>query len=119
MADNKITRHQTGLAAILAAESLLMLLLAGCTNDPAKSAAPAAPTLAVRVVRVEARPLEIGVDVTGSLVSSVAVDVKTEFAGRLGTLLKQEGDRVSRGELVAQLEDGNARLSVGQARAAL
>jgi len=119
MADTQITRHQTGLAAILAAESLLMLLLAGCTNDPAKSAAPAAPTLAVRVVRVEARPLEIGVDVTGSLVSSVAVDVKTEFAGRLGTLLKQEGDRVSRGELVAQLEDGNARLSVGQARAAL
>ena len=119
MADNRIAQHRKDFAAILAVESLLLLLIAGCTNDRPKSAAPAAPTLAVRVVRVEAGPLEIGVDVTGSLVSSVAVDVKTEFAGRLGTLLKQEGDRVSRGELVAQLEDGNARLSVGQARAAL
>ncbi len=119
MADNRITQHQRGLAAIVAAESFLLLLLAGCTNDPARSAAPAAPSLAVRVVRAEARPLELGVDVTGSLVSSVAVDVKTEFAGRLVSLLKQEGDRVSRGELIAQLEDVNARLSVGQARAAL
>lgn len=118
MADNKITRHRMGLAAILVMGLLLLLLPAGCTNDPAKSAAPAAPTLAVRVVRVEARPLELGVEITGSLVSSVAVDVKTEFAGRLVSLLKQEGDRVSRGELVAQLEDVNARLSVGQARAA-
>jgi len=118
MADDKITRHGIGLAAILVVGLLLLLLPAGCTNDPAKSAAPAAPSLAVRVVRVESRPLELGVEVTGSLVSSVAVDVKTEFAGRLVSLLKQEGDRVSRGELVAQLEDVNARLSVGQARAA-
>ena len=119
MADNRGPKHPTSLTAILVAESLLFLLLAGCTNDPAKSAAPAAPTLAVRVVRAEARPLELGVDVTGSLVSSVAVDVKTEFAGRLVSLLKQEGDRVSRGELIAQLEEVNARLSVGQARASL
>lgn len=119
MADNRGPKHPTSLTAILAAESLLFLLLAGCTNDPAKSAAPAAPSLAVRVVRAEARPLDLGVDVTGSLVSSVAVDVKTEFAGRLVSLLKQEGDRVSRGELIAQLEEVNARLSVGQARASL
>ncbi|MGH6719285.1 MAG: efflux RND transporter periplasmic adaptor subunit, partial [Alphaproteobacteria bacterium] len=119
MADNRITQHRTYLAAMVAAESLLFLLLPACTNDPAKSAAPTAASLAVRVVRVEARPLELGVDVTGSLVSSVAVDVKTEFAGRLVSLFKQEGDRVSRGELIAQLEDVDARLSVGQARAAM
>lgn len=119
MADNRIVQPRIDLTAILAIESLLLLLLAGCANNPAKSAAPATPSLAVRVVRVEARPLELGVDVTGSLVSSVAVDIKTEFAGRLVSLLKQEGERVNRGELVGQLEDVNARLSVGQARAAL
>lgn len=119
MADNRSVQYRIELPAILAVASLLLLLPAGCSNNPAKSAAPAAPTLAVRVVRVEARPLELGVEVTGSLVSSVAVDVKTEFAGRLVSLLKQEGDRVNRGELVAQLEDVNARLSVGQAHAAL
>lgn len=118
MADNRFTQNRAALAA-LAAGWLWFLMLPACTNDPAKSAAPAARSLAVRVVRIEPRPLEIGVDITGSLVSSVAVDVKTEFAGRPVSLLKQEGDRVSRGELVAQLEDVNARISVGQARAAL
>ncbi len=119
MADNRIVQHRKSLTAALVAGLVNVLLSSGCANDPPKSAAAAAPPLAVRVVRAEARPLELGVDVTGSLASSVAVDVKTEFAGRLVSLLKQEGDRVSRGELVAQLEDVNARLSVGQARAAL
>jgi RND family efflux transporter MFP subunit len=76
-------------------------------------------SIAVRVVRVEPQPLDETIDVTGSLVSSVAVDAKTEFAGRVVSMLKQEGDRVSKGELVAQLEDVNARLSVQQARANL
>ncbi|MFB3923066.1 MAG: efflux RND transporter periplasmic adaptor subunit [Terriglobia bacterium] len=119
MGDSRFNRHRTLLAAALVPGWLLTVLFSGCANDPAKSAAPVAHSLAVRVVRVEPRPLELGVDVTGSLVSSVAVDVKTEFAGRLISLLKKDGDRVSRGELIAQLEDVNARLSLGQARAAL
>jgi RND family efflux transporter MFP subunit len=69
------------------------------------------------VVRVEPQPLEETLDVTGSLVSSVAVDVKTQFAGRLVALLKQEGDRVQKGELLATLEETDARLALGQARA--
>jgi RND family efflux transporter MFP subunit len=73
----------------------------------------------VRVVRVEPQPLEEALDVTGSLVSSVAVDVKTQFAGRLSTLLKQEGDRVAKGELLAGLEETDARLALGQARATM
>lgn len=119
MAENRILQHRMSLAATLAVALLSLLLLAACTSDPAKPAATATASLAVRVVRVEARPLELSVDVTGSLVSSVAVDVKTEFAGRLVSLLKQEGDRVSRGELIAQMEEANAKLSVGQARATL
>jgi RND family efflux transporter MFP subunit len=119
MAEKRILQHRRSLAADLALVLLSLLLLAACTSDPARPAATATASLAVRVVRVEARPLELGVDVTGSLVSSVAVDVKTEFAGRLISLLKQEGDRVSRGELVAQMEEVSAKLSVGQARATL
>jgi RND family efflux transporter MFP subunit len=92
--------------------------LAGCSKENAKSAA-ASSSVPVRVVQVEARPLDEMLDVTGSLVSSVAVDVKTEFAGRLVAMLKQEGDRVRKGELLAQLEEVNARLAAGQARANL
>ncbi|MBZ5513809.1 MAG: efflux RND transporter periplasmic adaptor subunit [Acidobacteriia bacterium] len=94
------------------------LLTAACSKQTAKSIATA-PTLAVRAVRVEPRPLDVAVEVTGSVVSSVAVDVKTEFAGRLVTMLKREGDAVTQGEWLAQLDDTNARLSLGQARASL
>lgn len=90
-----------------------------CTSDAAKPAANVAPALAVHVARVQVQPLDKTLDTTGSLVSSVAVDVKTEFAGRVAAMLKQEGERVRQGELVARLDDLNARLAVGQAQATL
>jgi RND family efflux transporter MFP subunit len=96
-----------------------LVWFSACSKDPRQSAATAPVAIAVRVARVEPQPLDETIDVTGSLVSSVAVDAKTEFAGRVVSMLKQEGDRVSKGELVAQLEDVNARLSVQQARANL
>ncbi len=101
-----------GLAAALTGFS-------ACTRENAKSAPIAAPALAVRAVRVDSHPLDLKLDVTGSLVSSVAVDVKTEFAGRVALMLKQEGDRVSQGERIAQLEPTNSQLAVNQARANL
>lgn len=104
------------------AAALLLLpglgLFPACSKDSAGPAA-APVSVPVRTARVEARPLDITLDITGSLVSSVALDVKTEFAGRLVAMRKQEGDRVSRGELVAQLDEVDARLSVAQARANL
>jgi len=102
----------TGLLAAL-------LLVAGCSKQDSRLAAAASVPLAVRVFRVEPRPLEVSLNISGSLVSSVAVDVKTEFAGRIASMLKAEGDRVCHGELLAQLEDVSARLSVAQARANL
>ncbi len=108
------------LALILAAfAALSLLILAACSSESAKPAGNQVTALAMQAVRVQPRPLDRTLDITGSLVSSVAVDVKTEFAGRLLAMLKQEGDRVSKGELVASLDDVNARLAVGQARAAL
>jgi len=71
------------------------------------------------MIQLEPRMLEEYVEVTGSLISSVAVDVKTEFAGRVIALRKQEGEPVREGELLAQLDDTNARLSMGQAQANL
>jgi membrane fusion protein (multidrug efflux system) len=111
-------RRRVGLMLALGAGLISGLGLSACSNEAARSTA-ATPSLTVRVVRVEPRPLEETLEVTGSLVSSVAVDVKTQFAGRLVTLLKQEGDRVQKGELLAGLEETDARLALGQARATL
>ena len=68
------TKHQwSGVVSTLAAGAGLLssLLLVACSNEAAKPVA--APSLAVRVVQVEPRPLEEAQDITGSLVSSMAV----------------------------------------------
>jgi RND family efflux transporter MFP subunit len=117
MITRRTERARAARLAGLGAALTAALVAAACSKEAAKPAA--APALQVQTVRVEPRPLDLAVDITGSLVSSVAVDVKTEFAGRLVAMLKEEGDAVTKGELLAQLEDTNARLSLGQMRAAL
>jgi membrane fusion protein (multidrug efflux system) len=96
---------------------LPLLLTLACTKGPAGPTA--APTLSVKVVKVEARPLDETIDISGSLVSSVAVDVKTEVAGRVVAMRKLEGDRVRQGELLAELNSETPRLAVAQAHANL
>jgi len=117
MAEIKHPRFRAVPALALGGGLLSALLLAACSKEAAKPTA--APSLAVRVVRIQPRPLEEALDITGSLVSATAVDVKTRFAGRLVTLLKQQGDRVQKGELLAGLEETDARLALNQARATL
>jgi membrane fusion protein (multidrug efflux system) len=95
-----------------------LLLFASCFKQNVGTPGETTP-VTVSVIRVEPRPLDVTLDITGSLVSSVAVDVKTEFSGRIIFMLKQEGDRVSKGELLAQLDDVNAKLAVAQTRANL
>jgi membrane fusion protein (multidrug efflux system) len=112
-----LTARWTG--AVAAALLAGLAWFSACSKDPTGRAAARPVSIAVRVARVEPQRLNETLDITGSLLSSVAVDVKTEFAGRVVSLLKQEGDQVSKGELLAQLEDVNARLSVQQARANL
>ncbi len=114
------TRRSRGvrtLASVAIAAGLM--LSSGCSSENAKSASNPTAALTVRVARIQTQPLDRTLDTTGSLVSSVAVGVKTEFPGRLVAMLKQEGDRVSQGEMIAQLDEVNARLASGQARAAL
>ncbi|MBI1982791.1 MAG: efflux RND transporter periplasmic adaptor subunit [Acidobacteria bacterium] len=96
----------------------LVLFSAACSSEAARPTAAPTP-LAVRVVRVGPRPLEKALDITGSLVSSVAVDVKTQFAGRVIQMLRQEGDRVRKGELLALIDETDAKLALAQARASL
>jgi RND family efflux transporter MFP subunit len=117
MAEIKHPRFRVVPVLALGGGLLSALLLAACSKEAAKPTA--APSLAVRVVRIQPRPLEEALDITGSLVSATAVDVKTRFAGRLVTLLKQQGDRVQKGELLAGLEETDARLALNQARATL
>jgi RND family efflux transporter MFP subunit len=106
--------------AALVVPIVLILTSSGCSRETASAKTEnAAPMLSVKTVRVEPRPVEQLVEITGNLVSAVTVDVKTEVPGRLVSLLKDEGDYVGKGEIVARLDDSNAILGVRQAEANL
>jgi RND family efflux transporter MFP subunit len=107
---------RTALAITLAS----LAFTAGCSRSAAtaKEETPP-PPLSVRVVQLQAAPLEERVEITGNLVSAVTVEVKTEVPGRLTKMLKEEGDYVREGELVAQMDESNELLRVEQAEANL
>lgn len=101
---------------------LLILTLgpAACTRgrDPVSSATQAqAPE--VRVVYPETFTLESSIPITGSLLSTVQVDVATEHAGRLVVAPPREGEAVTKGQVLARLDDTRQRLEVQQSRAAV
>lgn len=111
--------NRRALWAALLAPAALLLLAPGCSKETAAKTETVAPPLPVKITRVEPRPVEQLVEITGNLVSAVTVDVKTEVPGRLVSLLKDEGDFVGKGELVARLDDSNPILGVRQAEANL
>lgn len=94
------------------------LMSAACSRQAAPPV-EAAAAVSVRAVRLEPQPLEEYLEITGSLVSPAAVDIKTKVAGRVMRLLKEEGQPVRAGELLAQMEETDARLALDQARANL
>ncbi|MFN8059351.1 MAG: efflux RND transporter periplasmic adaptor subunit [Vicinamibacterales bacterium] len=58
------------------------------------------------------------VTVVGNLIGAATVEVVSRVAGRLDSVNVQLGDRVSRGETIAKVEDNEIRQQVAQAEAA-
>jgi RND family efflux transporter MFP subunit len=92
------------------------VLLAGCRQQQAQTAAPAAPpVVSVSVAKVTEQAFLSTVAVTGTLVSTTRVDVKAETIGRITRFDKREGEAVAAGEAVVWVNDENFRLALRQA----
>lgn len=74
---------------------------------------------AVEVSAVEIGDIEADRVLSGTLASPVIFDIAPKVAGRVVELKVNVGDRVSRGQVVALLDDDESRLSVAQANADL
>jgi membrane fusion protein (multidrug efflux system) len=86
----------------------------------AEAEAPApVRTVPVRTATVETRNLTETLTLTGTLDPRAEVMVVPEISARLERTLKNEGDRVARGELLALLDDADFRLARDRARAAV
>jgi RND family efflux transporter MFP subunit len=96
-------------------------------DAPAKPAAPAAKAekapvheLSRRdVAVVEARPLALTLPLSGSLTPLAQATVKSKVSGVVLSTSVQEGMRVTAGQVIARLDDAEARARVAQAQAQL
>jgi multidrug efflux pump subunit AcrA (membrane-fusion protein) len=96
-----------------------LLPLAAC-SDGSRAAEETAPRgLAVRTATVEKRDLPEDVVLTGTLKPRSQVQVVAEVQARLLRVLREEGARVAKGDVLAVLDDTDYRLANDRARAAL
>jgi RND family efflux transporter MFP subunit len=94
------------------------LALAGCsTNADAPAEKPRG--VPVRTAVVEARDVDEVLVLTGSLKPKAQVEAVAEVSARLLGILKDEGARVAKDEVVAVLDDTDYRLAHDRARAML
>ena len=105
---------------------LLMLGLAAAVTAAAcgGDGAQAEPTevvrrVPVRTAKVEIRDLTEMLTLTGTLDPRAEVTVVPELSARLLSTTKDEGDRVTKGELLAVLDDADFRLARDRAKASL
>lgn len=63
--------------------------------------------------------LVVNVSASGTLQPTKSVDVGSELSGTLASVLAQENDRVSKGQLLAQLDTAKLKDAVAKSRAAL
>ena len=94
--------------------------VSGCGNQTeAESNVQVTRAIPVRTAPVETRDLTETLTLTGTLNPRAQVPVVAEVSARLLTILKNEGDRVSNGMLLATLDETDFRLARDRARAVL
>ena len=105
---------------------LLLLTLAAvgtaaCAHTEAESTATpeTVRSIPVRTATVQTRDLAETLSLTGTLDPRSEVTVVPEISARLERVLKNEGDRVARGQLLAVLDDTDFRLARDRAKAYL
>lgn len=107
------------LAGLTAA--MLSVGLAGCGSDSTSvSAAPKPEPLAIAAAKVESRPIDRYLRVTGTLLADEQAEVSAETAGRVIETPVERGSRVSRGAVLVRIaqEETSAQLVEAEANAA-
>jgi len=114
---NTVMNSQMFCILMLAA---LSVGLAGCKpKQGAAGGGAGGAAFAVQVVAVEARrePIIESLSLVGSLLANEIVEVKSEIEGMIVSLPFAEGQRVEKGDLLAQLDDSTLAAAVAEAEA--
>lgn len=106
---------------ILLAATLLLNHF-GCRSSSQAESSGQKPSLAlmpVRVIKVERRSLSEKLSFTGTIEPWQKMNIVPDISGKIARIYVKEGDRVSQGQLLAELDTQSLRLQLRQAEAAL
>src|SRR4051812_31332625 len=106
-------------ARAFAVSLLAAVLLAGCKEKQAVSAAP--PNFATTVVAAEARrqPIAETLALVGTLVANEFIEVKSETDGTIAEILFAEGQPVTKGDLLIRLDESKLAAALAESEANL
>ena len=99
---------------------LLLAILAGCGSTEAKLPANAEETtkpITVSLVTAEERNLPSALDVTGTLMADAQTDIASEIEQRVVEVLVERGQFVNAGQVVARMDDQDAKNQLHEAEA--
>lgn len=77
------------------------------------------PNIANLTVSVKAETLKVTIKASGSVVPFQTVNVSPKLSGRLQELYVEQGDRVTKGQVLARMDDSNIQPQILQAKAGL
>jgi len=105
--------------ATWALAGLCLLGLAACKQDPAPNAAPDARTLELPVVQVLARPVDRLYSTPGSVTSEERIEVSSRATGYIQRIGVNEGDVISAGDILVEIDPTEVEGAIRRAEAAL
>lgn len=111
---NKYSRSLT-FSSVLGA--VLLLGGAGCSGDGSERPRDERATVAVQVVAVSSESWSDGLEVTASVKPRARATPGTVLMGRVGVVRVEEGDAVSRGQVLADIESRDVGARLAQATA--
>ncbi|MDY7035553.1 MAG: efflux RND transporter periplasmic adaptor subunit [Thermodesulfobacteriota bacterium] len=88
-------------------------------ESPAQNENPLQDIKKVKVSAVKAAPLRGSIEYIGALTAHLKVNVSTEMGGTIEKLFFERGDRVNKGQILAEISTKSIRLEVQRAEAAM
>jgi membrane fusion protein (multidrug efflux system) len=100
--------------------AVVLLLAAGCAKEaPVKAAsANATPAQPVEVVTIQRRDMTETINLVGSVAANETAQIRAEIAGQVREILFNEGERVTRGQVLVKIDDSELVAQSAQAAAA-
>jgi RND family efflux transporter MFP subunit len=114
-------RHVRPVLTVLCAAVLTASCARGnaTAEKPPESAGTGGNAIDVSTAVAQGREVPVAVEVPGSFMADESSDVATDGSGVVAATPANVGDRVSRGTILARLDERDARLRLDQARAAV